>query len=81
MSFLDPDLASTNQKANQIPVLAVDSTDIVVRTQSDDTSENVLKKKTKFAKGDDVGTTKPTVRPPKGTPTVFEEAEPPLFPG
>lgn len=80
MSFLDPDLASKNAKANQIPVLAVDSTDIVVRTQSTDSADVILQKKTKFAKGADVGTTKPNVGKPAAPPTIFDEPDPPEVP-
>ena len=67
-SLTDPALANTLGKGNSIPVLTLDSTDIILRTKSNDTAEVALTKISKVYTNSDVSFNKSQIGIPTELP-------------
>jgi hypothetical protein len=80
-SFTDPALATTINKGNSLPVIALDSTDLILRTKSTDTAEVAISKISKVYSNNDVSYNKPQIGFPQeiqiaiaeGAEGAFEE--------
>jgi hypothetical protein len=73
-SFTDPALAITINKGNSLPVIALDSTDLILRTKSTDTAEVAISKISKVYSNADVSYNKPQIGiPQEVNPAIAED--------